>query len=464
MNTKFHFIGIGGIGMGAIASLLMDQGMKVTGSDIKDNDMTKSLRAKGAEVFIGHARENVGVPDIVVFSSAIDKNNPEILETRRNQIELIPRGKLLAYLMKQKISITVAGTHGKTTTSSMVSSLLTQANLEPTTAVGGIINCVKGNAVSGKGMYFVAEVDESDGSFLHFSPAYSIITNMEYEHVDYFKSFEKMKERFSDFISNTVKYGYVIVYGDDTALLDLVKESGRRALTYGFGEHNDVRAKSVEWNGFGSTFECEIQGRSLGRILLNVPGEHNVLNALATIGLGYLLSIEEKIIRETLAEYEGVQRRFQVLSQKKDITVVDDYAHHPTEITYTLKAAREAAVNRVFAVFQPHRYSRFAQFREEFAECLRNCDHLIITDIYGASEQPIAGADVHSLVRQIHQTMDKPVVYLPKEKIADYLVPLLMEGDLVITLGAGDINKIGYQLGEILASSQSQKVNIAKKV
>ncbi|MCK4881807.1 MAG: UDP-N-acetylmuramate--L-alanine ligase [Candidatus Omnitrophica bacterium] len=455
MNKHYHFIGIGGIGMGALAALSLDKGYRVSGSDLRSNQVTERLKARGAEIFSGHAGKNIGEADCVIFSSAIRADNPELTEARRKQTPIVQRAKFLVELMEGHIGITVAGAHGKTTTTSMVAHLLETAGLQPTTAIGGIVNGTHSYAELGEGKYFVTEVDESDGSFLYFSPDYSIITNIDFEHVDYYQNWQNILDAYREFIGKTRSGGTILACGDDELLSNLLNESGCTVRTYGFADTNDVSAANIKFDGFDTTFTCVADGKNLGPFSLKVPGRHNVVNALACIALGLSLSIDPDVIRASLQGYLGVQRRFQLKANADDIWVVDDYAHHPTEIKATLETAQlfkqsvsGGEANSLITVFQPHRYSRLQGLMNDFVESLINSDHLIVTDIYAASEPPIEGITAEKLCEQIRALTDGQVSYVPKEKIVDYLMDIVKPRDLVLTLGAGDITHIADDLAE----------------
>src|SRR3989338_8195461 len=445
MSEHYHLIGIGGVGMGAIASLLLDKGFKVSGSDLKESQITENLKKKGAQVFVGHSAENVRGADAVVYSSAVSQDNPELAFARQNQIRILKRAQVLAWLMESQIGITVAGAHGKTTTTSMVSHLLITAGLCPTTAVGGIINGGSYHASLGRGEYFVAEVDESDGSFLYFSPHYSIITNIDFEHVDYYQNWENILKAYGEFIEKTNPKGCLIACGEDQKLLKLLSEKKRRFVGYGLSPASHLYAKNISCDGYFLTFDCIVHEKNMGEMRLRIPGRHNVLNALACTALGLELKIGFDVIRKSLNEFSGAQRRFQFKGEVAGVMVVDDYGHHPTEIKATLQAARSFG-RRVVVAFQPHRYSRTKFLMKEFAQSLQSCDYLILTDIYAASEEPIEGITSEALYQLIKKNADMPVVYLKKEDITDHLLGLAKAGDLVLTLGAGDINKISDTL------------------
>ncbi len=446
---KYHFVGIGGVGVGTLASLILDKGHTVSGSDLKDSALSLSLRKKGAQVFIGHAASHVADVDYVVYSSAISLDNPELQAARQKHIPILKRAELLAQIMDNHIGITIAGAHGKTTTTSMVSHLLLTAGLNPTTAVGGIMSGDSYNAKLGGGKYFVAEVDESDGSFLYFAPQYSIVTNIDFEHLDYYKTWDNIVVAYEKFVACTLPDGLLIGCGDDTRLKELLLKSKREYLTYGFSPVNDLHTQTMRfvnnevccWE-----FDCLFQNKKLPRFELTIPGQHNILNAMACIILGLQLKIDPEIIQKSLKSFSGVKRRFQRKGAFNEVVVVDDYGHHPTEIIATLKAAHSVKQKRLITVFQPHRYSRTKFLMEDFVKALSQTDFLILTDIYAASEEPIDGVSSEILLEKIHQGGKKDAVYLKKEQIAAYLAKMVSPGDLVLTLGAGDIYRVGEEL------------------
>lgn len=446
MSKHYHFIGIGGIGMGGLAFLMLAKGYKVSGSDLKENSLIDDLRKKGATIYIGHKGEQVSGADFVVYSSAIDTINTEILTAKEKNIPLLKRAQLLAQLMEGFSGITVAGAHGKTTTTSMISNMLVKAGLEPTSAVGGIVHSTATNAWLGKGKHFVAEVDESDGSFLYFSPKYAVMTNIDLEHLDYYQNLENILKAYEAFIARISDDGLVYAYGDDERLIGLLKSSRKNYKTYGFSNHHDVYAQNIQFDQFVTTFDCFADAKKLGEVKLNVPGRHNVLNALGAIGIALSLGIDFKIIQDSLDDFRSVKRRFQLMGRVNNILVVDDYAHHPTEIKATLEAAQSINKKRLIVVFQPHRYSRLKYLLDDFAKSLSIGDYTIITDVYAASEIPIEGVSGEVLAQRIQQLTDRPVIYLKKDKINEYLLNLLRRDDLVMTMGAGDITKLSEDL------------------
>jgi UDP-N-acetylmuramate--alanine ligase len=467
-NLKhYHFIGVGGIGMGALACLVLAKGGKVSGSDLKDNAMTRRLQEYGAKIVIGHQAENIKGADCVIFSSAVSRSNPELQAAFAQGIPILRRAELLAELMEQHIRITIAGAHGKTTTTSMIGSLLHKADLHPTVAVGGIRNAECSNADLGSGKYFVAEADESDGSFLCYSPHYSVITNIDYEHIDYYLTWDNILMAYRKFILRTQPEGVVIACGDDARLRALVSETGCKAVLYGFGEQNDALARNIQ-KGSGkdyfSSFECWVRGKNWGRILLAVPGEHNVLNALACACLGLELGIKFSVIQKSLLSFQGVNRRFQRIGQANGITVFDDYGHHPTEIRATLRAAQDIKPQRLITIFQPHRYTRTKYLMDDFVKSLPLSDVLIVTDIYAASEQPIEGVSSQILFERIQQTGYRDVIYLGRESIVQHLLEIAKPGDWILTLGAGDVYQIGEQFLQAVQNKElSAKAGTSKE-
>ena len=456
MSKHYHFIGIGGIGMGTLATLMLTKNFKISGSDAKENQITKSLKELGATIFIGHQAKHVEGADYVVFSSAIRADNPEIQAARAKHIPILKRAQLLAWLMNPQVGVTIAGAHGKTTTTSMVSNLLIKAGFKPTTAIGGISHGVPSyNANLGDGKYFVAEVDESDGSFLYFTPKYSIITNIDFEHVDYYHNWENILKAYRQFIQRTAADGWVIVCGDDERLHTLMQGMDKPCVTYGVSSQNTVYAQNIQCDGFSSHFDCVIDGKNQGQFTLNVPGQHNVLNALACISLGWKLNIDFDVIRQSLQEYRGVQRRLQVIGEVDNILIMDDYGHHPTEIKATLSAAKHLRRKRLVTAFQPHRYTRTKFSFNEFAGSLSLSDYLIVTDIYAASEPPIEGVTAQKLVEKIKENFSGTVIYLKKDEIVDHLANIASAGDLVLTLGAGDITYLGQELVNKLKDKKS---------
>jgi len=451
MTKHYHLVGIGGIGMSSIAHLLLHSGITVSGSDLKENKTTDQLKKAGAQIFIGHKPENITGADLVVYSSAISENNPEIVAANKLAIPLIKRAQALAELMLDKTVITVSGSHGKTTTTSLVSCLLLEAGFSPTAAIGGILINIGANACLGKGKFFIAEADESDGSFLYYRPKYSIITNIDREHLDYYKEFDREVDAFGEFIAKTGQGGCVFACADDANLKKLLSGYKKKHLFFGLAEGADIYAKNMQFKGLTSEFDCFYKNKFLERFYLNLGGAHNISNSLAVIALGLELGISIEQIKKALSGYKGARRRLEIKFKDDNCIVIDDYAHHPTEIKAALSAVKNMRQKRVFAIFQPHRYSRTKLLLEDFSKSFSAADCLIITDIYPASELPIEGVSAKSIYDMIkEQDAQKEVIYLPKEEIIPYVLKLKKSGDLIITLGAGDIVKISDELVESL--------------
>ncbi|MBZ0166121.1 MAG: UDP-N-acetylmuramate--L-alanine ligase, partial [Candidatus Omnitrophica bacterium] len=441
MSKHYHLIGIGGIGMGTIASLLLDKGYRVSGSDVRENATVNNLMKKGAAITIGHNSENIVDADVVVYSSAIKDANCELAAAHRRGMPVLQRAQVLVELMREHTAITVAGAHGKTTTTSMIGQMLALAGLEPTTAIGGIVKEGGSNASLGKGQYFVAEVDESDGSFLYFSPDYSIINNMDLEHLDYYQNWKNIADTYHKFFELTSPEGLIIAFGDDHRLCDLIRLTGRPFKTFGFSSEDDVFATNIRMKDFQTSFDCVINGTVMGSVEVPIPGRHNIANALACLCLGAELGIDFTVMANSLRSFGGVQRRFESIGVVEDIAVIDDYAHHPTEILATLQTAHEQHMGRVIGIFQPHRFTRLKALWKEFIESLKDVDYLIVTDVYAASENPLPGIDGAAFVSDLKKISDHPVLYVKQEKIVNHLFKIGLPGDLVITLGAGDVNQ-----------------------
>ncbi|MCU0650815.1 MAG: UDP-N-acetylmuramate--L-alanine ligase [Candidatus Omnitrophica bacterium] len=452
MNKHYHFIGIGGIGMSGIAGLLLSRGQKVSGSDIKESPSTRSLAQLGARIFIGHAASNIQGADVIVYSSAIKEDNPEMRAARAAGIPVHKRAQALAGLMQDKKVICVAGSHGKTTTTSLVSHILIEAGLSPTLAIGGNFKNINTNAALGKGDHFVAEADESDGSFLYYSPFYSIITNIDREHLDHYKTFEAVVAAYKEFMGRTDTRGCLIACGDDANLARLCAGFSGRRLMFGLGKCNDVYAQDIELNGLRSSFECVFKGEKIGRFELSLAGTHNVSNALSAVALSEELKIDRQITKKALATYKGAGRRMDLKWQSDNFTVIDDYAHHPTEIKATISAVRSLPCKRLVVVFQPHRYTRTALLLEDFAGSFNSADKIILTDIYAASEEPLPGVDSAGVAAAIKKLSgDKDVTVVARKELFAYVRDSMAPGDIILTLGAGDITRISDELACWLA-------------
>ncbi|MFC1838254.1 UDP-N-acetylmuramate--L-alanine ligase [Thermodesulfobacteriota bacterium] len=444
-----HFVGIGGISMSGIAELLLNLGYIVSGSDIKSSSVTKRISGMGGKIFTEHRAENIESADVVVYSSAVLPDNPEIVAAQEKYIPVIPRAEMLAELMRLKYGVAIAGAHGKTTTTSMVASILTEANLDPTVLIGGRLDIWGGsNAKLGQGDILVAESDESDGSFLALSPTIAVVTNIDREHMDHYGDMDSIRDTFVDFINKVPFYGTAILCLDNEEIQNIMPRLKKRYVTYGLTSQADLRAKDINKSSSNSDFEILYQDGSLGRITVGMPGNHSVLNALAAVAVGLELNIDLKDIKKGLADLGGLARRFQRKGEKGGVLVIDDYGHHPTEIMATLETAREVwPEERLIVVFQPHRFSRTRELYDRFVISFNHSDVLIVAPIYPAGEKEIEGVDSGWLCRGIKEHGHREV-YLAENQ--DHVLSLLMEnvkpGDKVITLGAGDIYKAGEKL------------------
>lgn len=454
-KTKhIHFVGIGGIGMSGIAELLLNLGYQVTGSDMRVSGITRRLEQLGAIVNYGHEGRFSEGADVVVTSSAIDPQNPEVRSAQENHVPVIQRAEMLAELMRlSKFGIAVAGSHGKTSTTSMVSWMMHQAKLDPTVVIGGKVDSLGGNAKLGEGEFLVAEADESDGSFLKLSPVIEVVTNIDLEHMDYYRDLDHIKEVFLEFIERIPFYGAVILCLDDPNVAELLPRIRRRMITYGLHEQADVYAADIQSKGQQSVFSVRRGSEELGRITLNIPGRHTIYNSLATVAVGLELEIDFQVIADALGSFTGVQRRLDVKGEEKGILVVDDYGHHPTEIRATLDAVRDGwPERRLVVAFQPHRYTRTQALFDEFKTAFHRADVLVMTDIYAASEKPIDGVTSASLLETIKQHGQKEVHHIPDvEELHAGLAEMLQSGDLLLTLGAGNIVGAGEKLLQLLS-------------
>ncbi|MDD5019372.1 MAG: UDP-N-acetylmuramate--L-alanine ligase [Candidatus Omnitrophica bacterium] len=445
-----HFIGIGGIGVSGIAQLALKHGEKVTGSDLRASAITQKLVRLGAEIFIGHEAGHVVGADLVVYSSAIRQDNAEIMEARKNNIPVKKRAEFLNDLMTDKTVVTVTGAHGKTTTSSLAAKLLLTAGLKPTVAVGGILREDGDNMKFGDSSYFVAEADESDGTFLCYTPTYSLITNIDREHLDYYGTYEALRAAFETFVRRTKPGGCVIYFQQDRVLERIVTQSGVRSVSYGMTPEADLYPLNLSLAPCRLSFDCASGSRVLGRIEMGLVGRHNIANALAVVALGREMGLGFGVIQSALKGFKGVERRFQVKYETKDIFVVDDYAHHPTEIAATIEAARLCTRKRVVVVFQPHRFSRTKLLLDLFPRSFEKSDYLVVTDIYGAGEDPVEGVTAQGLTESIRSMTHLPVDYVAKEMIVGHLRERIQKDDLVLFLGAGDITRISDEFAKSL--------------
>jgi UDP-N-acetylmuramate--alanine ligase len=446
-----HLVGIGGAGMSGIAEVLLTLGYKVTGSDLQESDTTRRLEELGGRIFIGHHESNVGQAQVVVISSAVSASNPEVVAARAKVIPVIPRAEMLAELMRLKHGVAIAGAHGKTTTTSMVASVLAQAGLDPTIVIGGKVNALGSHARLGRGDLLVAEADESDGSFLKLSPTIVAVTNIDREHLDHYGTMQRLEEAFLEFINRVPFYGLAVLCLDDPRIRSLLPRVLKRYHTYGLevqpeGPSPDYRATDIVLKKGETDFRAFHRERNLGPFRLSIPGRHNVANALAAIAIGLELDVPIDLVRRGLAVFTGVERRFQVRGEKNGIMVVDDYGHHPTEIRATLSAAKGWG-QRVIVLFQPHRYSRTRDLIDEFAKAFGDADILFMTEIYAASEPPIPGVTGARLAQAVKAAGHRTVTYVEhKQDLAATVLPMVRPGDLVLTLGAGDIWKAGREI------------------
>ncbi|MDF1542542.1 MAG: UDP-N-acetylmuramate--L-alanine ligase [Anaerosomatales bacterium] len=443
-----HFIGIGGAGMSGIARVLHDRGVVVTGSDLRESRYSHALREAGIPVAIGHAATNLGKPEVVVVSSAIPDSNPELVEARKRELPIWPRAKMLAHLAGDRRTIAVAGTHGKTTTSSMVATMLAGLELDPTYLIGGEVCGFGTNAACGAGDYYVVEADESDGSFLYLDPTVSVITNVEADHLDHYGTLAAVEEIFEEFAARTAPDGSVVVCADDDRAMAVAQSSGARMVTYGCSAAADVRCDDLRPTGTGHSFTVTLPGGVSCAASIMVPGTHNVLNATACLAVAYALGLDVAGAAGALAGFAGVKRRFDEVGVAGGVRVIDDYAHHPTEVRATLAAARAVGAARVSVVFQPHRYSRTAALATEFGAAFGDADRVILMEVYSAGETPIPGVTGKTLVEELLLRDPRArVTYLPhRSDIPAYLALSSREGDLVITMGAGDVTALGPEI------------------
>jgi UDP-N-acetylmuramate--alanine ligase len=448
---RLHFVGIGGSGMSGIAEVLLTLGYRVSGSDLAASEATRRLESLGGTIFIGHRAAHVEGAQVVVISSAVAPSNVEVVAARERMIPVIPRAEMLAELMRLKYGIAVAGAHGKTTTTSMIATVLAHGGLDPTAVIGGKLNRFGGPAKLGQGEFLVAEADESDGSFLKLSPTIAVVTNIDREHLDHYGDLDRIKQAFLDFMNKVPFYGIVILCLDEPHLQALLPRIEKRSRTYGRTSHADLTAREIAFGPKGTRFAAVLNGTDLGWFSLSAPGEHNVSNAMAAILVGLELDLPVEAIRDGLAQFSGVERRFQIRGEAGGVIVVDDYGHHPTEIRATLAGAKEGWGCRVVVVFQPHRYTRTRDLFADFCTAFYQADVLVVTDIYPAGEAPIAGVTAQALVAAIREHGHRDVTYAEsREAAVERVAKAVRSGDMVLTLGAGDVWKVGPALLERL--------------
>ena len=443
---EIHFVGIGGIGMSGIAEVLLNLGYRISGSDLSESDITQRLSSIGARICKGHDASHVGSSHVVVTSTAVKADNPEVLEAHRRSIPVIPRAEMLAELLKMKFSIAVSGMHGKTTTTSMVSTVLAHGGVDPTMVIGGKLASIGSNARLGDGEVIVAEADESDGSFLKLSPSIAVITNIDLEHMDYYRDIEHIKDAFLQFANIVPFYGSTILCLDDEHVKEILPKIKRRTITYGLSDPADYQARDIVFQGASSRYRLTWRGETLGDVTLNVPGLHNVYNSMATIAVARELDLDFSVIQEGMKAFAGVHRRLEIKGKRDGVLVVDDYGHHPTEILATLEAAKQVWKGRLIVVFQPHRYTRTRALFREFLGAFGDADALILTDIYAASEREIEGVHASKLCEGIRSGGHRDVTYVSNfDAIVDRLLEIAKPGDVIITQGAGNVWKIGEE-------------------
>ncbi len=458
-TKRLHFVGIGGIGMSGIAELVANLGYRVSGSDLRRSDLTDRLATLGIDMHVGHAADNIGDADVVIVSSAVASDNPEVTAARARRVPVIPRAEMLAELMRLRIGIAIAGAHGKTTTTSMVALMLERAGLDPTAVIGGRLSAFGSNARLGRGPYMVAEADESDRSFLMLSPTFAVITNIDREHMEAYGSFDRVVDAFIEFAGRVPFYGAVIACIDDPPVAAIVPRLARPVITYGFAGHADVRGEAPATDG--ASGRCVVRYRDRadnhraaeGELRLNVPGVHNLRNALAAVAIGLELGVPFDRITAALAEFRGAERRYQIRGAARGVTVVDDYGHHPTEIAAVLDAARAGRPSRIMAVFQPHRYSRTRDLLNEFGPALARADVVVLTDIYAAGEPPVPGATLDALAPAVAEHVSDLHVVRDLAAVPAAVAGLARDGDVVITLGAGSIGAVGDRILAALAGA-----------
>lgn len=451
-----HFIGVGGAGMSGIAKVLHDRGRSVSGSDLKDSRYVQVLREAGIPVYVGHAAENLGDPEVVVVSSAIPEHNPELIAARERGIPVWPRARMLAEASDGRRTVAIAGTHGKTTTSSMVATMLAGMGLDPTFLIGGELNDMGANARCGEGDLYVVEADESDGSFLHLSPHVAVVTNIEADHLDHYADLAEVVESFESFLSRVDPDGCAVVCADDPRAVAAARRACRcRVVTYGRSAEADVRCEALEVDGRGHRFTLVAEGADPVEARLGVPGEHNVVNAAGAVATAVALGLDPGVAAAAVGAFTGVRRRFERIGEAAGVTVVDDYAHHPTEVLATLSAARAVGFGRVWVVFQPHRYSRTAALGAAFGSAFGDADRLVLMDVYGAGEAPIPGVSGKTVLDAVlHREPRARVAYFPhRAELGPYVTSRLRPGDLVLTMGAGDVTTLGPELLRALDES-----------
>ncbi len=457
-GQHIHFVGIGGVGMSGIAEVLLNLGYLISGSDLKRTGVTERLKKLGSTIHYQHRKANIKGADVVVVSSAVGKDNPEVVEARRRLIPVIARAEMLAELMRMKYGIAVAGTHGKTTTTSMIATVLAEGGLDPTVVIGGKLKSLGSGAKLGQGEFLVAEADESDGSFLKLSPTIAVVTGIDPEHLDYYQDFTREKEAFVEFINKLPFYGLAILCLDEVNLQGLLPQLNKTHITYGLTGQADLQARNIELKPIKTSFTVYWKGKKLGPLSIGIPGLHNVNNSLATAATAMELDLSFKVIQKALKGFSGIERRFEMKGEAKGILVVDDYGHHPQEIKATLAAAKNTWNRRLVVVFQPHRYTRTRDLYFEFLPAFHQADVLIITGIYPAGEKKLPGVSAEGLYRGICGHGHKDATFIPELKeISNHLPGILRPGDMVITLGAGDVGQVADELLKALKKDRKRR-------
>lgn len=461
-KRNIHFVGVGGIGMSAIARVLIEMGHNVSGSDLEPNAVTRKLESAGGRIFAGHSAANIPQKaDIIVYSSSISKSNPEIVEAARRKVKVVHRARMLGEIFNRGKGIAVTGTHGKTTTTSLISVMLKKSGLDPTVMIGGEVELFGGNARLGKSKLVVAEADESDSSFHHLKPHYAILTNIEMEHLDHFKNLANITRSYRAFLKNVKRGGKVFYNAQDENVRKVMDGFSIRGESFGFGPEADIYPACVKMDGFRSSFKCVYRNKALGEVRISIPGRHNILNALAAILVGLDLGLSFRQISAAIEDFGGAKRRFQLRADSDGVMLIDDYAHHPTEIKAVLDACRNWKGKRVIAIFQPHRFSRTKLLADDFGKCFKGVDKLILTDIFPASERPIKGVSVKTIYDKVRASGLPDVIVLKKDKISGYVMGMKRRGDMVLVLGAGDIKKVADELADLMGASP---VNELRKI
>ena len=450
-KSNIHFIGIAGIGMSGIALVLLKMGYKVSGSDLVSNNLTEKLAAEGAVIRFGHNHDNIpSETEVVVCSSSINDSNPEILEARKRNLLIVKRAQALAELLNSKKGIAITGTHGKTTTSSLISVMLENCGLDPTAMIGGEVEIFKGNSKYGKGEYVVAEADESDGSFLCLKPLHSVITNVEMEHIDHYKTLEDAIASYAAFANNTKKSGYLFYNAEDENIKKVLKKFNGNRESFGFSKDADIYPHKIMMKEFYTSYVCVYKNEVIGKVSLSIPGKHNILNSLAAILIGFKIGLSFESICRSIQNFTGTKRRFHLRADVDGVMLIDDYAHHPTEIRAVMDACRNWKDRRIIVVFQPHRYTRTKFLAEDFGRCFKGADKLILTDIYAANEEPMEGVSVKNIYDRVRLHGLNDVKMMNKKSVTRHIMDMKKRGDMILVLGAGDIKEVSDELSERL--------------